>query len=329
MTNSASTISPRRRKQPADALSPSPAAPVSMPQGDASPRVLIRLPAITAIGPLATPATSKQADSAKQTTLFSLGAKSTFATTSATTAASPAAAGASPPSAAWSSMPWYARLNTPRMQKYLPYATALAIVTCMFIWMRTHSGKSKSGAARFEEPAWNTRSASPDRQVVGPAANASGATPNWNGPAWTAPKGTAPAVAPNGSGGAPSASQAPPAPTSVSAGADPPTAGPVIPDSFQSGATPAGWQGGAAANNPTAGPVAPPHDAVPPMPARNPALNIPPGGDPGVVQGGPIGPELRTAAANDPATIPPGHGDANPNAIPGGAQFQGTAPPQR
>jgi hypothetical protein len=106
------------------------------------------------------------------------------------------------------------------------------------------------------------------------------------------------------------------------------TTGPTLPESYQTTGAPPAWQG---ASTPSGRPnysSGPPSDPVPTMPAQNPSLPAPPSSDPGIVQNGPANPELRTAEAHDPATIPPGRGA--PDNSPGVARFQGgIAPPQQ
>jgi hypothetical protein len=64
---------------------------------------------------------------------------------------------------------------------------------------------------------------------------------------------------------------------------------------------------------------------MPAHPWNNPAV------DQGVVQGGPINPEIRTAQTVNPATIPPGRGTTNDPGDAGAARFLGTIarPPQQ
>lgn len=256
MSNMPATISPRRRSRvadaPAPAISPAPANELESP-----PRVLVRLPAIAAAAP--TPA-AKPATPASSA--ISIGRSAT-----------PLAADA----------PWYARLYTPRVQKYLPYATAFFVLAIGVVLMiRSHAGKSRPVAADSEAPIWNNGAAVPHGQFGGLTPPVPANVPNWNGPALPASNGVPLGTTPNGSGTSPSAYQT----------------------------TPAGPQ------------VAAQNDAVPPMPARSPTWGNSPGGS-GVAQGAPLGPEYRTAQANDPATIPPGSG-ATPPYDPGVARFQGT-----
>jgi hypothetical protein len=99
---------------------------------------------------------------------------------------------------------------------------------------------------------------------------------------------------------------------------------PAPPSSYQTNSAPTnGWQSpGAAPIGAASGPPGAQNDSIPPMPARGPAWGNP-ASDPAVVQGGPIGPEYRTARTNDPAAIPLGR-SPNDSSDAGFARFQGT-----
>jgi hypothetical protein len=272
---------------PATAISA--AAPI--PELDSPPRVLIRLPAI----PTALP---KPATKPAATILAGL----------------PAAPSTTPIAV---DLPWYAqlhttvraRLNTPRVKKYLPYTMAVVIAFGGFLWMRSHSGKSHPVAADPEPPAWNSSAALPHSQAINPTQPGAGNGPNWGGPALPSSNGLPSGTPPNAAGGSPSAYQPPPNPAPMSN---------YQPGNYQPSTASSGYQSAAA-------PSGAQNDSVPPMPARNPAWGNQPGnppGDPNVVQNAPAAPEYRTAQANDPAVIPPGRSPNDANQ-PGVAQFQG------
>jgi len=209
-----------------------------------------------------------------------------------------------------------ARLNTPRVKKYLPYALAVLIVCGVFLAVRHRSGNSQPAAADSDAPVWNNGAALPSSQASGATSSGSGKTSNWGAPLPVAP------------GASPSAYQGPPGYPGSSPRAQ--SADTVPSNRYQSNAVPAnGWQGaGPSSNGGAGGPPGAPGDSVPPMPARSPAWSNPPaGGDPGVVQGGPVGPEYRTAQNVDPATIAPSRGTSEA----GVARFQGfiARPPQQ
>ena len=305
MTNIPSTITPRRRGRTSDAPAPIvvPAAPAN--EIDTPPRVLIRLPAIAvaAPAPIVKPIVKP---TVKPTGIASAGDAIGRSATPIIEAA-----------------PWYARLHeglgkklhAPRVQKYLPYATAVIVAVGMFVVMRIHAGKSHPVAADSEAPAWNGGNVLPNSHVGGPTPSGPSNTPSWNTPSWPVTNGTPPGASPSAAGNSPSAYQPPP--SYPNAGPSVPPPNPVPPNGAQSNGS-----GAAAVQN----------DSVPPMPARNPAWNNPPGSptaDPGVVQGGVASPEYRTAQATDPATIPPGRSPNDPSNA-GVARFQGgiTGPQQ-
>jgi hypothetical protein len=284
-----STISPRRRSRTPDvpATAIAPAAPIR--EIDAPPRVLIRLPNVATAAPLPT-----AKPPAAEPTIASATRIAQVRT-------------------------WIAKLNTPRVQKYLPYTLAVVVAFGAFLLLRAHSGKSQPAAAESEAPAWNNGAALPNSQAGGLSPTGAGNVPNFN------------PSAPGTPAGSPSAYQ----PQSGYSGSSPmgPPANPAPPSSYQSNGVPAnGWPGpGAPPNGGIGATPGAPNDSVPSMPARSPAWGNPVAtGNPGFVQGAPVAPEYRTAQNIDPATIPPGRGANDPGEA-GVARFEGmiTRPPQQ
>jgi hypothetical protein len=303
------TINPRRRSSSGATPVPTIAAAETAPPIDSPPRVMIRLPAIADAAQVVIARQASGAFAAKSVT-----APPAFAKPSAAkpTEASDSAAVDGPAAV----VPWYGRLYTPRIQKYLPYSMVLVVmIVGVFMIIRNHSHKSKPVAIDPGMSPWINDAASPNRQV-------GGLSPT--GPAWPGPKGLPPGASPTGPVNSPSAYQTPSPASNPTAGATaPPAAGPVLPDNYQSNAMPVPrGPVPAAIPNGAQGAAASQGDSVPPMPARSPAWGNPPASDPGVVQGGSNGSEYRTAAASDPSTIPPGRSPAN-SGDPGVAQFQG------
>ncbi len=290
MTNTAPSISPRRRNRASDVPTTSLAQSAPIGEIDAAPRVLLRLPAIAA--PSTAPATKP-------------------------TAAMAITAIAPRPSPLARLQPWLTKLNTPRVKKYLPYALAVVIVFGVFLVVRHRSGKSQPVAADSDAPAWNNGASLPSSQASRATQTGASKTPNWATPS------------PGAAGASPSAYQSPSSNLGPGMAA---TTNPIPSTSYPSNGFPAnGWPGaGSTPNGAAGGPSGIQGDSVPPMPARSPTWGNPPTGDPGVVQGGPTGPEYRTAQNVDPAAIPPGHG-TNESADPGVARFQGfiARPPQQ
>ncbi len=193
MTKTSTNISPRRRSQSIPAIASAAAGDMPTRDSNAAPRVLISLPAIS-LSKTGVPSPSRAA--AK-----SIVEQAAAHSTSKPIAVAPIETAVSPGNLA--DAPWYVRLNTPWMQKYLPYATAAMILVCMFVWMRTHTGKSKPVAADPDVRVWNTGAAIPNQHVGGPAPNGSA-----NGQAWPGSKAPA-VVAPSAPMNSPSAWQAP------------------------------------------------------------------------------------------------------------------------
>lgn len=211
MSNLSTNISPRRRSQVASTATPIAGADAPTRDSSASARVLIRLPAMSATKSSALRSAAKSiieqaatqsASGANIATAAKAGKLPTAGNVAKFHANSPAADGGAMADA--SDSPWYARLNTPAMQKYLPYITAGVILTCMFVWMRTHTGKSKPVVADPDIRTWNTGSALPNQHVGGPAPSGPS-----NGSTWPGSK-VPPPVTPSAPANSPSAWQVPP-----------------------------------------------------------------------------------------------------------------------
>ena len=257
MSNMSSTISPRRRERQADA----PAAPetvaVAVPEIEAPRRILIRLPAI------APAAASTKAKSAAAT-------NPTHADAPASKAGTSDRSGQQSIAAANGDTPWYGRLYTPRVQKYLPYATVLAVALVGLIMIiRNHSHRAKPVAADADTH-WNSGGAVPNRQAGSPSPAGSATVPEWNGPSFPASQGATPSGGPSAAGGSPSAYS------------QPNGANPSLPPAQWP--TPSSPTSNYASNSATAGAPASPTDYVPPMPARSPAWGNPPASEPAMAQ---------------------------------------------